>query len=236
MRSSPVLIDLNCDLGEGSGTDTELLPLITSANVSCGSHAGTPGVILTTLELAAAHGVTVGAHPGYRDREHFGRRELRVPRRDLVELIHGQIIYLRTLAESAGVQIKYVKPHGALYNQACREDAYAEPVIAACELFGLPIVGLPGSRLQERAIGRVQIFAEGFADRRYRRDGSLVPRDQPGAFVENPHDAVEQVRRLIADQGIQTICVHGDNPEAVAFVRAVREELLRTGAELRPFA
>jgi UPF0271 protein len=231
-----MLIDLNCDLGEGSRTDADLLPLITSANVSCGCHAGTPGVILTTLELAAKHGVTVGAHPGYRDREHFGRRELRVPRRDLVELIHSQIVYLRALAESAGVQIKYVKPHGALYNQACREDAYAEPVIAACELFGLPIVGLPGSRLQERAIDRVPFFAEGFADRRYRADGSLVPREQPGAFVENPREAVEQVRRLIADQGIQTICIHGDNPGAVGFVRAVREELLRTGAELRPFA
>jgi UPF0271 protein len=231
-----MLIDLNCDLGEGSGTDAELLPLITSANISCGCHAGTPGVILATLELAAKHGVTVGAHPGHRDREHFGRRELRVPRRDLVELIHGQIVYLQSLAKSAGVEIKYVKPHGALYNQACREDAYAEPVLAACELFDLPIVGLPGSRLQERAIGRVPFFAEGFADRRYRPDGSLVPRDQPGAFVENPHEAVEQVRRLISEQSVRTICVHGDNPEAVAFVRAVREELLRTGAELRPFA
>jgi UPF0271 protein len=231
-----MLIDLNCDLGEGAGTDVELLPLITSANVSCGAHAGTPGVILNTLELAAKHGVTVGAHPAHRDREHFGRRELRVPRRDLVELIHGQIIYLRALAESAGAQIKYVKPHGALYNQACREDAYSEPVIAACELFGLPIVGLPGSRLQERAIDRVPFFAEGFADRRYRPDGSLVPRDQPGAFVESPHEAAEQVRRLISKHEVRTICVHGDNPAAVAFVRAVRDELLQAGAELRPFA
>jgi 5-oxoprolinase (ATP-hydrolysing) subunit A len=231
-----VLIDLNCDLGEGAGTDAELLPLITSASVSCGAHAGTPGVILTTLEQAVKSGVTVGAHPAHRDRAHFGRRELRVPRRDLVELIHSQIIYLRALADQAGVQIKYVKPHGALYNQACREDAYAEPVLAACELFGLPIVGLPGSRLEERAIGRVPFVAEGFADRRYRPDGSLVPRDQPRAYIDNPHEAVEQVRRLIAEQGVRTICVHGDNPAAVAFVRAVREELLRTGAELRPFA
>lgn len=231
-----MLIDLNCDLGEGAGTDAELLPLITSANVSCGAHAGTPGVILTTLELAAKYGVTVGAHPGHRDREHFGRRELRMPRRDLVELIHSQILYLRPLANEARVQVKYVKPHGALYNQACREDAYAEPVLAACELFGLPVVGLPGSRLEERAIGRVPFFAEGFADRRYRPDGSLVPRDQPGAFVETPLEAVDQVRRLIAERGVRTICVHGDNSQAVEFVRAVREELLRSGAELRPFA
>lgn len=231
-----MVIDLNCDLGEGAGTDAELIPLITSANVSCGAHAGTPGVILTTLEMAAKLDVVVGAHPSHPDRQHFGRRELRTPGRDLLEQIHSQIAFLRVLAEQAGTPIRYVKPHGALYNQACREDAYAEPVLAACELFGLPVVGLPGSRLEERAIGRVPFFAEGFADRRYLPDGSLVPRDQPNAFVEDPKEAARQVRRLIAERGVRTICVHGDNPKAVEFVRAVREELLGAGFELRPFA
>jgi 5-oxoprolinase (ATP-hydrolysing) subunit A len=229
-------IDLNCDLGEGAGSDSELLPLITSANVSCGAHAGTEADILATLELAARLGVAVGAHPGHADREHFGRRELQLPSRDVLELTHAQITYLRKLADGFGVTLQYVKPHGGLYHQACREDAYADGVISACALAGLPVVGLPGSRLEIRAAGRVPFFAEGFADRKYRPDGSLVPRGQAGAFVENPGEAVEQVRRLIADPGVQTICVHGDNPEALAFVRAVREGLIRAGFELRPFA
>jgi 5-oxoprolinase (ATP-hydrolysing) subunit A len=235
-EGQPVLVDLNCDLGEGAGTDAELLPLITSANVSCGVHAGTPADIAATLEQAARLGVVVGAHPGHRDREHFGRRELQVPSRDVLEETRGQILSLKALADRFGVRLRFVKPHGALYNQACRDDAFADAVVSACALSDLPVIGLPGSRLQERATGRVPFFAEGFADRGYRPDGSLVPRDQPGAFVKDPSAAAEQVRRLIAERGVRTICVHGDNPEAVAFVKAVREELLRSGAELRPFA
>jgi 5-oxoprolinase (ATP-hydrolysing) subunit A len=231
-----MLIDLNCDLGEGAGTDAELLPLITSANVSCGAHAGTAADIAATLQLAARHGVAVGAHPGHPDRDHFGRRELRYAPRDVLEMTHAQVTSLKALAEKAGVMLKYVKPHGGLYHQACRDDVYADAVISACALAGLPVIGLPGSRLEHRATGRVAFFAEGFADRRYRPDGSLVPRDQPDAFVTDPAEAVEQLRRLIADRGVRTICVHGDNPAAVAFVRAVREELVRSGAELRPFA
>jgi 5-oxoprolinase (ATP-hydrolysing) subunit A len=231
-----MLIDLNCDLGEGAGTDADLVPLITSANVSCGAHAGTDADIAATLQLAARHKVAVGAHPGHPDREHFGRRELRYAPRDVLEMTRAQITHLKALADQAGVPVRYVKPHGALYHQACREDPYADAVISACALAGLPVVGLPGSRLEHRASGRVNFFAEGFADRRYRPDGSLVPRDQPDAFVKDPHEAVEQVRRLIAERGVRTICVHGDNPAALAFVRAVREELVRAGAELRPFA
>jgi UPF0271 protein len=231
-----MLIDLNCDLGEGAGTDAALLPLITSANLSCGAHAGTPDQIAATLEQAARLGVVVGAHPGHRDHEHFGRRELHLPSRDVLEETHGQIQWLKGLAARFGVTVRYVKPHGALYNQACRDDAFADAVVSACALSDLPVVGLPGSRLAERATGRVPFFAEGFADRGYRPDGSLVPRDQPGAFVQDPAAAAEQVRWLVAERGVRTVCVHGDNPEAVAFVQAVRAELLRSGAELRPFA
>jgi len=231
-----MLIDLNCDLGEGAGTDADLLPLITSANVSCGAHAGTAADIAATLEQAARLGVAVGAHPGHRDREHFGRRELQIPSRDVLEETHSQIQALKALADRFGVKVRYVKPHGALYNQACRDDAFADAVVSACALGGLPVVGLPGSRLQERAIGRVPFVAEGFADRGYRPDGSLIPRGQPGAFVADPTAAAAQVLRLIAERGVRTVCVHGDNPEALAFVKAVREELLRAGAELRPFA
>ena len=146
-------IDLNCDLGEGAGTDAELLPLITSANVSCGVHAGDPADIAATLDQAARLGVAVGAHPGHRDREHFGRRELFIPARDILEETHGQILSLKAEAERFGVKVRYVKPHGALYNQACRDDAVADAVISACALSGLPVVGLPGSRLEVRARG-----------------------------------------------------------------------------------
>lgn len=231
-----MLVDLNCDLGEGAGTDADLLPLITSANVSCGVHAGRPADIAATLEQAARLGVAVGAHPGHRDREHSGRREYVIPSRDVLEETHRQVLWLKALADRYGVTVRYVKPHGALYSQACRDDVFADAVVSACALTNLPVVGLPGSRLEERATGRVPFVPEGFADRGYRPDGSLIPRDQPGAFVNDPAAAAEQVRRLIAGRGVRTVCVHGDNPEAVAFVRAVREELLRAGAELRPFA
>jgi UPF0271 protein len=231
-----MLIDLNCDLGEGAGTDADLVPLITSANVSCGAHAGSAEDIAATLRLCAEHGVAVGAHPGFPDREYFGRREQRYAPRDVLEMIRDQLASLKSLAEAAGMTLRYVKPHGGLYHQAGREDVYADAVVSACALANLPLVGLPGSRLEIRATGRVPFVAEGFADRRYRPDGSLVPRDQPNAFVTDPTDAVRQVHGLIADRGVRTICVHGDNPEALAFVRAVREELLRSGAELRPFA
>jgi 5-oxoprolinase (ATP-hydrolysing) subunit A len=231
-----MLIDLNSDLGEGAGTDADLLPLLTSANVSCGAHAGDPAAIAATLDLARRHGVVVGAHPGHPDRDHFGRRELPTPPRDVLEQMRTQIDTLRKLALGAGVELRYLKPHGGLYHQACRDDAYADTVVTAAALAGLAVVGLPDSRLAHRADGRVPFIAEGFADRRYRPDGSLVPRDQPGAFVESPEEAVEQVRRLIAERGVRTICVHGDNPAALAFVREVRAALVAAGFELRPFA
>jgi UPF0271 protein len=161
---------------------------------------------------------------------------LQIPSRDVLEETHSQILALKALADRFGVKVRYVKPHGALYNQACRDDAFADAVVSACALGDLPVVGLPGSRLAERATGRVPFVPEGFADRGYRTDGSLIPRGQPGAFVADPAAAAAQVRRLIADHGVRTVCVHGDNPEALAFVKAVREELLRAGAELRPFA
>lgn len=231
-----MLIDLNCDLGEGAGADAELLTLITSANVSCGAHAGSPSGILETLELAAKFGVAVGAHPGHPDREHFGRRELRTPPRDVLEETIRQIDVLRAFADNLGQKLRYVKPHGGLYHQAARDDAYADAIVSACVWHELPLIGLPGSRLEHRATGRVPFFAEGFADRAYRDDGSLVPRDQPGAFIESPQEAARQVLRLISERGVRTICVHGDNPQAIEFVRTVRQELLRAGAELRAFA
>src|SRR5262249_5693137 len=140
-------IDLNCDLGEGCPNDAELMELITSANVACGFHAGDPATAHTTLLLAAAHGVRVGAHPGFPDREHFGRREMIRTEKQIFEDCVYQIGALVALGRTAGVEVHYVKPHGALYSMACRDDAYARPVIATAEFFSVKLLGLPGSRL-----------------------------------------------------------------------------------------
>lgn len=231
-------IDLNADLGEGAGFDAELMPLVTSANVCCGLHAGDPDTVWKTLELAKLHGVTVGAHPGYFDREHFGRRERDATPQDVFRLCVYQLAAIRELAASLGVEVRYIKPHGALYNQICRDGMLACALVEIGESVGdLPLVGLPGSELEEVTRDQGYPFVpEGFADRRYRPDGSLVPRSGPDAFVHDPDEAVRQVEWLIGEKGVRTICVHGDNPEAVAFTRAVREALLGRGFTLRAFA
>lgn len=229
-------IDLNADLGEGAGFDAELMPLITSANVCCGAHAGSPAIIRETLLLAKQHGVMIGAHPGYSDRENFGRRELDLTAYEITDSCVYQIGALSAMAQLHGLTVRYLKPHGALYNQACRNEDTAIGVIDAAVAVSLPVIGLPGSWLEAEATDRVSFIAEGFADRRYRLDGSLVPRTEPDAFVHDPAEAVRQVEWLIAEKGVRTICVHGDNPDAVAFTRAVRESLLGLGFTLKPFA
>jgi UPF0271 protein len=229
-------IDLNCDLGEGCPYDAELMPLITSANVACGFHAGDAGTARSTIEAAARHGVQVGAHPGFPDREHFGRRELERSPREIFDDCVYQIGALDGLARAVGLSLRYVKPHGALYNMACRDERYARPVVDATARFGLALMGLPGSRLQDLSAGRCPFIAEGFADRRYLTDGSLVPRSRPDAFVTDLAEAVRQAERLIRERGVRTLCVHGDNPHALAFVRALHEALTAQGVVLRAFA
>jgi UPF0271 protein len=228
-------VDLNCDLGEGGAQDVELMPLITSANIACGFHAGDAATAFATLAAAAQHGVQVGAHPGFADREHFGRREIARSEQQVFEDCLYQIGALAGLAKAVGLLVKYVKPHGALYHMACRDDTYARPIIAVARLFQLPIMGLPGSRLEALSPGRCDFVAEGFADRRYLPDGSLVPRSRLDAFVEDPAEAVRQVQSLLRERGVRTICVHGDNPQALVFVRELREALSRQGIAIRAF-
>jgi UPF0271 protein len=228
-------IDLNADLGEGAGHDAELIPLITSANVCCGLHAGNPVIACETLALARTAGIRVGAHPGYADREHFGRRELNLPAAEIRVWCVYQLGGFLSLAASQDMTIQYVKPHGALYNQACREREIARAVVEACSRYNLPVIGLPDSALAAEAAGVVPFVAEGFADRRYRPDGSLVPRDEPDAFLHDPEEAVRQVDWLVREKGVRTICVHGDNPDAVAFTMAVRAALVARGFTLKPF-
>ena len=228
-------VDLNCDLGEGCALDAELMPLITSANVACGFHASDPATAFATLSLAVRHGVQVGAHPSFNDRTSFGRRDLEQPQQQTFQECVYQIGALASLAQAAGATLAYVKPHGALYNMACRDEAVAHPLVEAVCLFGLPLMGLPGSRLEAACTGRCGFLAEGFADRRYLPDGSLVPRSRPNAFVEDAAEAVRQAEWLLREKGVRTLCVHGDNPQAVAFVRALRGALAERGIAIRKF-
>jgi UPF0271 protein len=228
------MIDLNCDLGEGAGHDAELLELCTSANVCCGGHAGDAATSRATLEEAARRGVHVGAHPGYPDRANFGRKELDLPEPELVAEIARQVVWLQELTKPLGVPLRHLKPHGALYNQACRDPAIARAVVHVAERFGLAVFGLPESELERAAAGRVAFIREGFADRGYRADGTLVPRNAAGAFIHDPRVAADQADWLIAHRGVQTVCVHGDTPDAIAFLRGFRSNLLARGYLLGP--
>jgi 5-oxoprolinase (ATP-hydrolysing) subunit A len=229
-------IDLNCDLGEGCPFDDELMGLITSANVACGGHAGDPATAFATLTSAFRHGVRAGAHPSFFDRENFGRRELERTEQQVFEDVVYQVGALAGLARAIGKPLTHLKPHGALYNLACRDDNYARPVVAAAQVFGLSLLGLPGSRLAVLGAGRCHFVAEGFADRRYQPDGSLVDRSRPDAFVEDLAEAVGQVEWLVSVKGVRSVCVHGDNPHALTFVRELRAALLRQGIPIQAFA
>jgi UPF0271 protein len=229
-------IDLNADLGEGFPNDRALLELVTSANVCCGAHAGTPLAIRETLRDAAARGTSIGAHPGYADRENFGRREQKLTTVEALDLISAQIKALMGLALEVDAKVSYLKPHGALYNQAGREPDIARAVVTAAGTFGLPLLGLPGSLVEKlaRDCGVVYV-AEGFPDRRYRADGSLSPRSEPGALLCEPGEILAQVIRLLSEGRVQSLCIHGDEPNAVGNGLVVRDALKRHDIAIRAF-
>jgi len=241
-------IDLNCDLGEGAGQDAALMPLITSANIACGAHAGDESTMRAAVELARRHGVAIGAHPGFADRECFGRRELNITPAGAAELVLRQIGHLQGIAANAGTLVHHVKLHGALYNQVSRDGALAEAVVGAIRTTGENpmIYALAGSELERvaRQCLGLMVVSEVFADRTYQRDGSLTPRSRPEALIEAEATAVAQVRRMLehgvvrATDGTEvtinagTICLHGDGPQAVAFARRLRHELQAAGITL----
>jgi 5-oxoprolinase (ATP-hydrolysing) subunit A len=229
-------IDLNCDLGEGAGSDADVIPLITTANVACGFHAGDPATAFATIAVAHKAGVRVGAHPGFPDRANFGRTEMRRSEQEVYEDCVYQIGAVAGIAKSFGLALSHVKAHGALYNMACRDDHYARAIVAATKLFGLPLMGIPGTRIETACAGRCEFVAEGFADRRYRTDGTLVPRTDANPFVEEPAEAVRQAAWLVRERGVRTMCVHGDNPRALDFVRALRAGLTSLGLTIQSFA
>ncbi len=233
--TEPRWIDLNADLGEGCPWDQDLLPLITSANVGCGAHAGDADAIRRTLEGAIERGVVIGAHPGYPDRANFGRREMTLDAPTVERMIVDQVKGLEGLAGPMGAAVRYLKPHGALYNQAQRSAAHAEGVVRAASALNLPLLGQPNSHAADQAQrAGVAYFTEGFADRGYRPDGSLVPRGEPGALLEIASEIEAQLLKLAA-AGFTTICLHGDNAKAVALAELARAVLTREGVLVRSF-
>ena len=230
-------IDLNADLGEGFPNDDALLELVTSASICCNVHAGSPEVIRRTLDQAAARGVVVGAHPGYRDREGFGRREQEMSWKEVQALIRSQLGVIDTLAAQAGLKVRFLKPHGALYNQAQRQAEIALGVIATFgSILTMPLIGQPGTLLERMAASRsLTYITEGFPERRYRDDGSLVPRVQPDAILHDPDEIEAQVLRLVNDRRVATLCIHGDDPRAVANAELVRSVLSRHKISIRSF-
>jgi 5-oxoprolinase (ATP-hydrolysing) subunit A len=250
--ASALTIDLNCDLGESFGhynlgEDAEMMALITSANVACGFHAGDFQVMQKTVALAAEHGVALGAHPGYPDLQGFGRRAMTFSAEEVRTMVIYQLGALAGFARAAGVPLVHVKPHGALYNQSARDRMTADAIAAAVKEFdpGLILIGLAGSLsiVAGREAG-LQVGCEGFPDRAYLPTGQLMPRSQAGAVLTDPGAVAENAVRL-AIEGItvngemvtvDTLCLHGDNPEAVENAKAVRQALQAAGIAIEPIA
>ena len=245
-------IDFNSDLGEGAGTDMALMPLITSANIACGGHAGNENTMRTTVELAMRHKVAIGAHPGYPDRERFGRIPMDIPARELIESIRRQIDSLVGIASRMGARVTHVKAHGALYNQGERDTVTARTIIfgvqAATGGHDLVIVAPPGSAMLQEASGMgMKVAREGFVDRAYESDGTLQSRSVAGSVLTNPADAVRQALSFVNNGGVtavdgtflklavDTLCLHGDTPGAHDIARAVRDAFGKAKVKVAPF-
>jgi UPF0271 protein len=224
--------DLNIDLGEMPGEPSELYELAHRVNIACGGHAGDANSMRNACAQALRAGALPGAHPSFPDREHFGRRPLTLPLDDLCAAIRDQCATLRAIANTAGVRLSHLKLHGALYHSANASAEMATNVLeAALEALGLvAVIGPPTGAWRDAVqAARMPFLAEGFADRGYAPDGSLLPRGAPGALVEDPAQAIAQAERLLRTHRFETLCVHSDTPNAVAIARAVRALLDRSG-------
>jgi UPF0271 protein len=245
-------IDLNGDVGESFGAyeighDAELIPILTSANIACGFHAGDPGVMRATVALAREYGTNIGAHPGFPDLVGFGRRELKATPREVEDLVAYQIGALAAIAATQGMRLSHVKPHGALYNMAARDPELADAIARATAAVdrSLLLFGLPGSKSLDAARRHgVRAISEAFADRAYRPDGSLVPRSEPGAVIDDAQQVVERAvaiareRMVVAANGtrvsldVETICVHGDTRGAAELASRIRKALIDVGIQV----
>jgi 5-oxoprolinase (ATP-hydrolysing) subunit A len=245
-------IDLNCDMGEGFGAwkigdDAALLDHVTSANIACGYHAGDPGTIHRTVELALRKGVAVGAHPSLPDLQGFGRRRMSVSAEEVCDMVLYQIGALAGFAKACGGKLAHVKPHGALYNMAAKDAMLAQAIARAVKDFDprLVLFGLAGSELVRAGEqAGLKTANEVFSDRTYQADGSLTPRAQPGAIIHNVETSIAQVKRMIEEGKVKsiggadvavsadTLCIHGDEPNAVEFARRIRQALDADGVRV----
>jgi len=246
-------IDLNCDMGESFGAwrmgdDEAVLAHVTSANIACGFHAGDPGTIRHTVQAALARGVAVGAHPSLPDLAGFGRREMRIAPEEAYELVLYQAGAVAAFVRAAGGTLHHVKPHGALYNMAARDRKLADAIACAVRDFDRDLVlyGLAGSELiRAGQSAGIPVANEVFADRTYQRDGSLTPRSRPDALIQDVEASLAQVRRMVEDRQVKavdgtlvaiepdTLCIHGDAPQAAVFAARIRAELDSAGVAVR---
>ena len=236
-------IDLNCDMGENIGNDEAIMPYITSANIACGFHAGDAKTMQATVRLAKKYSVAVGAHPSWLDVDGFGRREMTLPSDEVEALILYQIGALYAIAKAEDVELVHVKPHGALYNQAAKNRSLADAIARAVKRFsvGLILVGLAGSRLCDAGIeAGIKVAGEGFPDRAYNPDGTLMSRSKPRAVIESPEEVAKNAVKLIRDGilfgerrvFVDTLCLHGDNKRAAENAILLREVLAKSGIEI----
>ncbi len=248
-------IDLNSDLGEGfgpwvMGDDKAMLDVVTSANIACGGHASDPETMFRTLTWARERGIVVGAHPSFPDKEGFGRRRLPFPPPEIERFVAAQAGALAAIAALAGTSVRYVKPHGALANVASEDRAVADAIVRAVRAIDsrLAILAISGTVLEHAAReAGVPVFSEIYADRGYTPQGNLVPRDQPGALIDDYGAAAARLQTYLETGRMPTvggapvalaghsICVHGDNPHAVVMARAIRVALAGRGVRIAPF-
>lgn len=247
-------IDLNCDMGESfgpwvMGQDTEVLPLISSANIACGFHAGDPGTMRKTVAAAIGNGVALGAHPGLPDLVGFGRRSMDITPQQAYDMVVVQVGAMAATAASQGARLNHVKAHGALYNMAVRDPVLARALATAVRDVDSSLVfyALASSDMARIAAeAGLAVAHEVFADRSYQPDGSLTPRSRPDAMIEDPEESIRQVLRMVTEGRVRavdgtdvevradTLCIHGDQPGAVVFAKSIREALAKAGIEVRP--
>ena len=244
MKSS---LDLNADLGEGSGYDAELFELISSANIATGFHAGDSDTMHAAISAAKKHGVAVGPHPSFFDRENFGRKELTIPNEEVFDAVAYQLGIFQAVASALNVRPNHVKPHGALYNMAVRDGKLADAIVRAIESVDPKLILFAPDKSELARAGEaygLQIAREIFADRNYLNHGWLVPRTRPNALLHDPKEAAQRVLRMLREGKVrsvegrdvevrgETICVHGDTPGAVEFARELRIQLEREGVDI----
>lgn len=231
-------IDLNCDMGENIGNDEAIMPYITSANIACGFHAGDSKTMQATVRLAKKYGVAVGVHPSWLDVDGFGRREMSLPPDEVEALILYQIGALAAIAKAEGVELVHVKPHGAIYNQAAKDRVLAMSIARAVKRFSgeLILVGLAGSGLIEAGLEvGLKVMNEGFPDRNYNPDGTLVSRKEPHAIIASPEEVAKHAQELIQNGilfgekrvKVETLCLHGDHPRAAENAKLIRAVLAK---------